>query len=280
MPYFILRALSCFPWRRGRRTNSKTAVSSKWIKTKVLAASPMLSAHIPMTLRLSNDSLERMLSGFGMVYVKPESGSCGVGVMKVERAGGKWVVQSGRQRKTFGRYAELIRWLRWRMKGKPYLVQRGIRMIRRNSRPIDFRVMIQKGRKVGWKVTGTAARVAFPGKAVTNGSQGGSIHGTEAILRETFGPQRSIRILNKFDALAHATALRFSRVYPKMRELGLDIAVDRRGRCWILEVNTRPDPCPFTKLSDPSMLRTIVKFAREYGRTYNLTCRKARRGGG
>jgi len=215
-----------------------------------------------------------------MAYVKPESGSCGTGVMKVERSVGKWFVQSGQARKSFGGYGELMGWLRMRVKGEPYLVQRGIFVIRRNGRPIDFRVMIQKGMKTGWKVTGTAARVAFPGKAVTNGSQGGSIHGAEAILLETFGPQRTIRILKKFDALAYSTATRFSEVYPKMRELGLDIAVDRMGRCWILEVNTKPDPCPFAKLPDPSMLRTIVRFAREYGRTYNLTCSKARKGGG
>ncbi|MFB9279593.1 YheC/YheD family protein [Cohnella cellulosilytica] len=258
--------------------NRKTKVTSKWIKTKLLKGSSVLARHIPATRRLTAASLRRMLGRHGMVYIKPVSGSCGVGVMRIDRASGRWTVRDGVKRQVFRSYSALYGWVRTRIGRKPYLVQRGIHMLRLGGRPIDYRVMIQKGRKAGWKVTGVAARVASPRKAVTNGSQGGSIHEARGLLRRTAGKKRAAGLLTQFDRLAYATARRFGRAYPRMRELGLDIAVDRRKRAWIIEVNTRPDPCPFTKLADQAMLRRIVRYARGYGRSYVLRCMKARRG--
>ena len=262
--------------------NTKTVVSSKWIKTKVLANSEFLNAHIPKTLQLSQGSLAELLNRYGMVYIKPDTGSCGVGVMRIDhlKPSGKWVVQAGTARSTFASFKEMYRWLSKHVDGIDYLVQQGIHVLKLEGRPIDFRVMIQQGRKDGWKVTGTAARVAHPLKAVTNGSQGGSIYGAGSLLRRIAGPRQATRLSQKFNRLAHLTAQRFAQAYPRMRELGLDIAVDREHRTWIIEVNTRPDPCPFTKLDDSSMLRDIVRHAKEYGRTYNLSCGKAKRGEG
>ncbi|QMV42526.1 YheC/YheD family protein [Cohnella cholangitidis] len=257
--------------------NTITAVSSKWIKTKVLAGSSVLAAHVPETIRLTHSALNQSLNRYGMVYVKPETGSCGIGVMRIELSKKKWIVHSGVDRIPFSTYQAMFRWLRENMHGEKYLVQRGIRVLRHGGRPTDYRVMIQKDTRAGWKVTGMVARVAHPRKAVTNGSQGGSIFAAESMLQRTTGT-KAARLLKTFNRLAYATARRFAEAYPGMQELGLDIAVDDKHRTWILEVNTRPDPCPFTKLEDPSMLRNIVKVARGYGRTYRLRCDKAKRG--
>lgn len=258
--------------------NRRSAVSSKWVKTQVLARSAALKHHIPTTLRLKRESLLLQLRKYGMVYVKPVSGSCGVGVMRIEKHGGKYLVQDGKKRITFGSFQKQYLWLRRRIKSKAYLVQRGVHVLRLKGKPIDFRVMIQKGRNARWTVTGTVARVAHPRKAVTNGSQGGSIYPARVLLRRVAGAHKAKRLMSQFKRIARLTALRFMRAYPRMNELGLDIAVDRKHRAWILEVNTKPDPCPFTKLSDSSMLRTIVRYGRRYGRTYALNCKKARRG--
>jgi len=258
--------------------NKPTAISSKWVKTKVLERSSWLADHIPETRKLTSESLERLLGRYRMVYVKPDSGSCGIGVMRIDRVKGKWIVRAGTERHSFDTYQAMRKWLSKRIKGNAYLVQKGIHVLRYLNRPFDFRVMIQKGQNAGWKVTGTAARVAHPRKAVTNGSQGGSIYSTESLLTRTAGGKRTTRLLKEFHQLAQKTAHQFASVYPRMNELGLDIAVDRQHRAWILEVNTRPDPCPFTKLRDSSMLNNILRYARGYGRTYNLRCGKARRG--
>jgi D-alanine-D-alanine ligase-like ATP-grasp enzyme len=59
---------------------------------------------------------------------------------------------------------------------------------------------------------------------------------------------------------------------PGMKEIGVDVALDRELRPWILEVNTRPDHCPFAVLQDQTMIRRIVHYGKQYGRTYKLAC--------
>lgn len=256
----------------------QTVVSSKWVKTQILARSAALKPHIPTTTYLRRKSLLRLLQRHRMVYVKPVSGSRGIGVMRIELLGGKWVVQDGMKRLAFGSFQQQYLWLRRRVQGEAYLVQRGIYVLRLKGRPIDFRVMIQKGRLARWVVTGTAARVAHPLKAVTNGSQGGTIYPAKTLLHRIVGKQEATRLTRQFKWMAIVIARRISVKYPTLNELGIDIAVDRKIRSWILEVNTKPGPCPFTKLPDSTMLRRILRYGRRYGRTYSLKCNKARSG--
>ncbi|CAK4824486.1 unnamed protein product [Aphanomyces euteiches] len=141
-------------------------------------------------------------------------------------------------------------------------------MLRFQGRPFDFRVMIQKNPNGKWETTGIAGRVAHPSKAVTNGSQGGTIYPAGSLIKPA--------LIQTLGHIAHLTAVQFSLKYPLMNELGIDIAVDRHRKPWILEVNTRPDPCPFTKLADKRSINKIVAYGKAYGRRYCLRCIKAK----
>ncbi|MFB6473296.1 MULTISPECIES: YheC/YheD family protein [Paenibacillus] len=78
------------------------------------------------------------------------------------------------------------------------------------------------------------------------------------------------------DALS--VAAHMSHRYPALNELGLDLAVDQDLTPWILEVNTLPDPCPFTKLREQDTIQRIVAYGRAYGRRYPLNCTKSKQG--
>ncbi len=56
------------------------------------------------------------------------------------------------------------------------------------------------------------------------------------------------------------------RRFPGIRELGVDVGLDRTFTPWIIEVNTRPDPYIFRKLPDKSVVRKVIRYARAYGR--------------
>lgn len=51
------------------------------------------------------------------------------------------------------------------------------------------------------------------------------------------------------------------------RELGLDVAIDSKGRPWILEVNTRPQFYPLKNMSSHKLYRRMVNIGKQYGRT-------------
>jgi glutathione synthase/RimK-type ligase-like ATP-grasp enzyme len=259
------------------KKNRVQVIASKLAKTRIVQQSRELARHVPDTRRFSRHQLYAMLEQYRMVYVKPDRGSLGVGVMRIDKERGGYRYQNGTRIYACPTFQALYRALKKTIREERYLIQRGIRALRRGGCPFDFRIMVQRNPAKTWVCTGTAGRVAHPRKVVSNGSQGGTIYVADALLRPIAGRARSVRIQSAMRRLAILTALQFSRSYPAMNELGLDIAVDRSLRPWILEVNTRPDPCPFTKLDDTSAIRRIVRYAQAYGRSYCLACTKARK---
>jgi hypothetical protein len=97
-------------------------------------------------------------------------------------------------------------------------------------------------------------------------------------LRHYAGPARRKRLYGLMDNLSHRTVKSLRSASPDLKELGMDFALDRKLKPWILEVNTKPDACPFTLLKDQSMIRRIVRYGKAYGKTYRLVCKKAKRG--
>lgn len=249
---------------------AKRNVASKWLKHEALRRSPELAPYMPETRWLTRDNLEHMLYKYGMVYVKPVFGALGIGVMRVDKTASGLSYQRGLKRKRYpsisAGYASLLR----KTKDRPYMVQRGIRLARYKGRPFDIRVMVQRLPRKPWKMTGMAGRVAAPGKVVTNGSQGGTIYPVSMLI--SGGIERRIHLLSL------KAARRLHEVFPGLVQIGLDVAVDRDRRLWIIEANTFPDPCPFTKLPSLRALRRILRYQRAWGIRRRLKCLKARRG--
>ncbi|MEK4064227.1 MULTISPECIES: YheC/YheD family protein [unclassified Paenibacillus] len=257
-------------------------ISNKLTKTKVMARSQELRTYIPVTRKMDQSTLHEMLQKYNMVYIKPCCGSLGKGVMRMERTARKdriqYSYQAGTHVRSFPDYDTAYRAILKETQGKSYLVQKGIRLLVYEGRPFDIRVMVQRNLKGGWDATGVAGRVAHPRKVVTNGSQGGTIYPVEVLLNAYTSLEKRKALISALKEMGVKSAKQLSTTFPALQEIGVDIALDRRLKPWILEVNTSPDPCPFTKLKDKSMIKRIVKYANAYGRTYNLKCMKSKQG--
>lgn len=270
--------------------NSVSRISSKLTKTRVLNLNRFLKRHLPLTRKMNKNTLYEMLQKHQMVYIKPCCGSLGQGVMRVEKknktkdeggtGGGQieYSYQAGTNVRKFHDYNTAYRSIISMTNKKTYLVQRGIHLLMYEGRPFDIRVMVQRNSKQYWEATGIVGRVAHPQKVVTNGSQGGSIYPVEELLKAYTSPEKCKALIQSMKEIGVKSAGQLSTSYPGLKEIGVDIALDERLKPWILEVNTAPDPCPFTKLNDTRMLKRIVKYAKAYGRTYNLKCMKAKQG--
>lgn len=71
---------------------------SKWYKTRLLLKNQTISPFIPDTRRFTRRNLEQMIHSYGMIYVKPERGTYGNGVIRAERGNGRGIRTSMRKR--------------------------------------------------------------------------------------------------------------------------------------------------------------------------------------
>lgn len=269
---------------RSRKNNNR--LTDKWVKTRILLADEALRQHIPSTQRLNFRGLHRMLSSYGMVYVKPSHGSQGRGVMRVERVheseegegAAIYSYQLGSHKRQFRSYRHFYRALSRNTRGKVYLVQKGIRLLSHEGRAFDLRIVVQRAPSGGWETTGIVGRIAHPEKIVTNGSQGGTILPVEPLLHQYIHNPGRAKLISQLERIGVNTMKRMQKTYPGIHEIGLDVALDRSLTPWILEVNTRPDHCPFAILRDQTMINRIIRYGAAYGRTYRLNCLKAKQG--
>ncbi|WP_339318196.1 YheC/YheD family protein [Paenibacillus sp. FSL R10-2734] len=268
-------------------------VPSKWAKTKVILQNQSLSMYVPDTRKYDLNVLKEMLALYTMVYIKPDRGSFGFGVMRAEQ---RTVILSPSQQNTemkdspnndekeqqearilfilrYGKSAEVFfsseklhEALQKRILNRTYLIQKGIDLLRHQDRPFDLRVLTQKSPSGAWETTGMLGRVAAPQKIVTNYHSGGSILSVNTLLKNHMTPSEALSTINQLQSLGVQIAGQLESTYPRIKEIGLDIAMDQHKDMWLLEVNTLPSIVIFKLFPDKSIYRKIHRYAVAYGR--------------
>lgn len=245
-----------------------SSVKSKWTKTLWLLGDSNLKAYVPATLPFSKSNLKSMLSSYSTVYFKPTNGSGGHSIIRIKKTESGYQTQLNTVKKNHKTQDEVYYELRRFAGTKAFLLQKGIRLARTGGRPFDIRVMVQKTNNGRWVNTGLFTKVGRPNKVATNYNQGGSIgyfHKTMASAGYKYHSILSKE--SKLKQLGIWAGYNFDRHSKGFKELGLDVALDSKGKPWILEVNTRPQIYPVKTLKDKSLYKRLLSYGRQYGRT-------------
>lgn len=249
------------------KKKARSVLLSKWIKTKALLGSDGVRPFIPDTRKFSKSTLKTMLNSYKMVYVKPEIGTYGNGVIRVEQPkAGEYSYQIDKKIKVFHDYTSFYQSLLKKTGKRSYLIQKGIHLVKYNKQRFDLRVMVQLSPKGVWETTGLIGRVAQPGKIVTNYHNGGKLVDAKRLISSHLSSDNTDKIVHTLNKLGVTTAKYLHKKYPGFRQIGLDIGFDRTWTPWIIEVNTNPDPYIFNKLANKSMYRKVMRYRRASGK--------------
>lgn len=202
--------------------------------------------YLPETHQFSSFSvIERMLSNYGNVYVKPANGSLGLGIHQIlfDKLTGDYYCryrdQEGINKLTkFDSLEKLMKKVFHKRNLSHMIVQQGISLLRSEKRLIDFRVHTNKDEYGQWQVAAIAAKIAGQGSVTTHVNNGGVVKS----LDELFENKEEREIYEK--RLAEASLLLSSILEKNMEgiigEIGFDLGIDKSGKVWLFEANSKP----------------------------------------
>ncbi|NEW06803.1 YheC/YheD family protein [Paenibacillus sp. SYP-B3998] len=241
----------------------------KMIKHKELLQRPALRKYLPETHWISPARTLRMIRSYSSIFIKPNKGSGGTGIIRAKRIRNVYEVGCGQRRKMVGP-ASLYRAIQsFQKPSQRYLVQRGLQLGRYKGSIFDVRIYMQKP-KSRWVISGMAARVAAPNRFVTNYHKGGHGESLDKVLLHLFGNERR-KVndrLSKISDLSYSIATTINE-HHSIRELGIDLGIEKSGRIWFIEANSKPGHMLFSQLPNKTMLNTIMKNKRLIRKLYS-----------
>jgi len=238
---------------------SSRSVKGKMIKHKLLVKNPSLYPHIPSTKWLTASDALHMLKSHSTVFLKPDGGSGGSGILKIRNTStGGYEIRYGKIRERVGKHSLYRTLRRYQKSSTQYIVQKGIHLGRYHGRVFDIRMYLQKPRSE-WGISGMAARIAPPHHYITNYTRGGKAVLLEKVLYPLFegNTEKVNECIENLRIISMDIATTLNKRFKDIRELGIDLAVESSGQIWIIEANTRPQHKLFSKLPTSEMLRTI-----------------------
>lgn len=239
----------------------------KWETYEALIQDPQAKQYLPKTERLTSlDQIGPWLRAYPTVFIKPASGSLGMGIVKIScmargyryhriRMGG------GSRAGVCDSLRKLQARLRAILPRRSMIIQQGLHLARYGGRPYDIRVMVQKTPRGNWVCTNMIARVASPGSAVSNVAEGGTMIAVRRAIRGSLrinARAATQRIRRGARIIARAVEAQLGQEFG---EFGVDMALDRRGRLWLIEVNAKPGRQNDNLPGVPPSMRRIARYA-------------------
>lgn len=216
--------------------------------------------------------LKSMCARYSSVFLKPVRGSLGKGIIKITRnPGGGYVCYlssvNGSKRQEFANFTKMSSALASKFKANRYQIQQGISLIKVSGRSVDFRALVQKNEKGKWQITSIVARIAGNQHIVSNLARGGSLTtAKEAILKSNLPTAYRKASVTKLRGAALRIARGIEEQIPShFGELGVDLGLDRSGKVWLIEVNSKPSKNDNTQLQESKIrpsVKQIVKYSR------------------
>ncbi|MGB8954751.1 MAG: YheC/YheD family protein [Tumebacillaceae bacterium] len=216
----------------------------KWEMHRWLSQFSSLRPHLPdCRLYQKAQDVTQMLKQHPRVIVKPIRGSQGKGVMLLTREGKGYQVRQvqdqDEQGERLAKLSELEAFLEDKLVPKQFLIQQALDLLEVDQHRIDFRSIVVKNGSGQWANMALIAKIGTQGSIVSNISQGGRAEPAAKTLKHSlhFPDDDVVAKMADMESLSLLAARRLEECGVHAGNLGLDLALDREDRLWILEIN-------------------------------------------
>ncbi|MDR6226654.1 YheC/YheD family endospore coat-associated protein [Desmospora profundinema] len=251
-------------------------LSGKWSTYQLLKPHSSIRPHLPPTSTLlSAEDLELALNRHGSILIKPNGGSHGRGVIAVIPQGGRYHARGRTLRNhpvdvTLQTKKSAIGWIQRITANTRYIIQPYLSLVTADGYPFDIRILVQKNGSGTWETTGSAVRTGKVHSLTSNLHGGGKAERTFPFLQRQFSDDTTAQIMKTIEKLAADVPTQIENEHGRLVELGLDLGVDRTGRVWLLEVNSKPGRTVFLLTGEREQYRRSVLLPVEYARSFLL----------
>ncbi|WCK55543.1 YheC/YheD family protein [Aneurinibacillus sp. Ricciae_BoGa-3] len=228
----------------------------KWGLWNFFASEEDIRVYLPELDLFNRSTLESYLSNYSVVFIKPDYGWGGQGIIKAWKTGNgySFVRIRGKAISCETLDSLYMRINKFCMADKRYVIQQGIEVAEINQRPFDIRLMMMRENRK-WQYIGMLAKVAGESSVITNVARGkGYVTDINYALKQSLelGNEQIEELKEEAKLLAYKTCYKFDE-YKAYWQIGLDLAVDKYRILWMIEENTGPAQSLFAKLKDKSM---------------------------
>ncbi|WP_136604155.1 YheC/YheD family protein [Paenibacillus dokdonensis] len=246
---------------------------NKWTIYEVLSRKPEFKKYLPEThLYHGLTDAHQMLKRRPVIFLKPINGTGGRGILRIERLreNSQYYIQGRNQQRKIiapqkihaSRLGAVLQ--SWNMKDR-YLVQEGIPIDLPDGRVHDYRMLVQKNKEGIWQLTGIAGRVGAPRSITSNLHGGGHAVTMNSILDKWIeDAENRQKVEKRAEKLGLGVAAFLEGQYGALCELALDLAINKKGHIYLLEVNPKPAREVFSQIGDADMYRQAIVRPLEY----------------
>ncbi len=187
------------------------------------------------------DQLWEMLAQYRIVYLKSFDGSDEQGLLSIERGENSFILDRYHDHKithfpirTFDKLIEQINRL---IGEEDFIIQEGVDLLTYKGSSLDLRILMIKDQIGSWKVIYTLANLAE--ELTTFTTVGGSIRNYQDIYQE-LNKIISLPTEEEIKEKALMFAQSFENEFGYFGELELTLAIDKQGKIWFINVDTKP----------------------------------------
>lgn len=249
-------------------------LAGKWAVYQALCKSKEIAPYLPETLQFTgaHQLAEWFSSHDGEAFLKPQHGTHGKRTLHAKISIDDRLRVRGRSgnntvfRKKFLSKADGFDWIHKFTDKRNYLLQQYLQLNSSQEEPFDIRVLMQKNLKGLWSLTGMAVRAGQRNSVTSNLHGGGTAYEVLPFLGRELGTAASNELIQLITQLSEQIPSCLESHFGRLAELGIDFGVDKEGKVWILEVNSKPGRSSFSQIGDMKSARRSIENPIHYAR--------------